>query len=159
MRKFFGRRDATEAKAHKKNINLLKLCGDGKLDEVRSALARGEDVNNKGPGGITALMRAVRRRHNSIVKILLDQPGVKTNEKNINGVTALHHAADVNNREAARMLLLHPTMDSANAKNNFGHTAVMTAVRGGHKEVLMELVKHESVSLDIGNVMGEINRR
>ena len=55
------------------------------------------------------------------------------------------------------MLLLHPTMDSANAKANNGETAVMTAVRRGHKEVLMELVAHGSVSLDIGNV-GEIER-
>ena len=55
------------------------------------------------------------------------------------------------------MLLLHPTMDSANSKDNDGETAMMTAVRRGHKEVLSELVAHESVSLDIGNV-GEIER-
>ena len=55
------------------------------------------------------------------------------------------------------MLLLHPTMDSANAKDSYGETAVMAAVRYGHKEVLMELVAHGSVSLDIGNVV-EIER-
>ena len=91
------------------------------------------------------------------MKLLLDQPGVKINERNNYGYTALHYAAYSNNREGARMLLLHPTMDSANAKNNFGETAVMTAVRGGRKEVLSELVAHRSVSLDIGNV-GEIER-
>ena len=136
---------------------LWKLCEDGKLDEVRSALARGEDVNDKDSLGYTALMRAVIWKHNSIVKLLLDQPGVKINEKNNLGWTALHMAAYSNNREAARMLLLHPTMDSANAKNNIGETAVMTAVRLGLEEVLSELVAHESVSLDIGNV-GEIRR-
>ena len=56
------------------------------------------------------------------------------------------------------MLLLHPTMDSANAKDNYGDTAVMAAVINGHKEVLMELVAHRSVSLDIENV-GEIERK
>ena len=55
------------------------------------------------------------------------------------------------------MLLLHPTMDSANVKDDLRETAVMVAVRKGHKEVLMELVAHGSVSLDIGNV-GEIER-
>ena len=55
---------------------LWELCCDGKLDEVRSALARGEDVNDKHIDGWTALMLAVYRRHNSIVKLLLDQPGV-----------------------------------------------------------------------------------
>ena len=131
------------------------LCEDGKLDEVRSALARGEDVNDKNSWGSTALMWAVRNKHNSIVKLLLDQPGVKTNEKDNGGRTALHVAAWFNNREVARMLLLHPTMDSANAKSNKGNTAVMAAVRRGHKEVLSELVAHESVSLNIGNERGE----
>ena len=138
---------------------LRDLCWDGKLDKARSALASGEDVNDKDSinNGYTALMFAVCERHNSIVKLLLDQPGVKTNEKNNNGWTALHLAACHNNREGARMLLLHPTMDSANSKDNFGDTAVMTAVKRGQKEVLSELVAHQSVSLDIGNV-GEIER-
>ena len=133
---------------------LWKLCYDGKLDEVRSALARGEDVNDKNSNGYTALTLAVLNSHNSIVKLLFDQPGVKINEKDNNGRTALHFAAFYNNREAARMLLLHPTMESANAKDNFGETAVMKAVRFGRKEVLSELVAHRSVSLDIGNVSG-----
>ena len=105
MRKLFARRDArscscaTEAKAEK---SLWKLCKDGKLDEVRSALAHREDVNDKNCNGTTALMRAVNGRHNSIVKLLLDQPGVEINEKNINGATALHWAAANNNREGAQ---------------------------------------------------------
>ena len=66
-------------------------------------------------------------------------------------------AAWKNNPEVARMLLLHPTMDSANAKDNGGDTAVMWAVGEGLTEILSELVAHRSVSLDIGNV-GEIRR-
>ena len=131
---------------------LWRLSYDGKLDEVRSALARGEDVNNKDSLGMTALMLAVANSHNSIAKLLLEQPGVKINEKNNYGWTALHRAAYSNNREGARMLLLQTTMD-ANAKNDSGHTAVMTAVFRDQKEVLSELVSHESVSLDIGNMV------
>ena len=52
---------------------LWELCHDGKLDEVRSALVRGADVNNKAPNGTTALMCAVFKGHNSIVQLLLDQ--------------------------------------------------------------------------------------
>ena len=56
-------------------------------------------------------------------------------------LSALHYAAAAwkNNPEVARMLLLHPTMDSANAKTNGGETAVMRAVIFGYKEVLMEV--------------------
>ena len=103
---------------------LWRLCDDGKLDKVRSALARGKDVNDKSPNGRTALMYAVMNKHNSIVKLLLDQPGVKINAKDSLNRTALHYAAWANNPEAARMLLLHPTMDCANATTNFGETGV-----------------------------------
>ena len=136
---------------------LWELCLKGRLDEVQSALARGKDVNDKDSTGATALMCAVRGSRNSIVKLLLEQPGVKINEKITWRWTALHYAVLYNNPKVARMLLLHPTMDSANAKTNNGDTAVMLAVKLGRKEVLMELVAHRSVSLDIGNV-GEIRR-
>ena len=128
---------------------LWKLCEDGKLDEVRAELARGGDVNDKAYSGRTALMFAVMNRHNSIVKLLLEQPAVKTNERNKWGSTALHYAAYNNNAEGARMLLLHPDFNSANSTDTDGETALMWAVKLHKKEVVLELVKHESVSLDL----------
>ena len=128
---------------------LYELCFDGKLDEVRAELARGGDVNDKHPNGRTSLMFAVYRGHNSIVKLLLEQPAVKTNEKDIAGSTALHWAVFGNNAEGARMLLLHPGFNSANSTDINGETALMMALRMHKKEFLLELLKHESVSLDL----------
>ena len=128
---------------------IYELCRDGKLDEVRAALARGGDVNDKDSYGRTALMMAVWNRHNSIVKLLLEQPALKVNEKNNSGFTGLHWAALGNNAEGARMLLLHPGFNSPNLTNCDGQTALMKAVIYRKKEVLLELVKHESVSLDL----------
>ena len=99
---------------------LNQLCYDGKREEVRSALAHGGNVNEKDSIGHTALMWAVINGHNSIVKLLLDQPGVKINETSIRGNTALHFAVLCNNPEGARMLLLHPRMNSANAISRYG---------------------------------------
>ena len=138
----------------RKMPRLWHLCVDGKLDEVRSALARGEDVNDKDSIGWTALMRAVWNKHNPIVKLLLDQPAVDVNVKNIRGWTALHRAASANNAEGARMLLLHKNFKSANVTDNGGLTALMVAVICGKEEVLRELVKHQSVSLDVGMLAG-----
>ena len=128
---------------------LWQICRYGKLDEVRAELARGGDVNDKDYCGYTALMWAVCKRHNSIVKLLLEQPAVKTNEKDIAGSTALHWAVFGNNAEGARMLLLHPGFNSANSTTNNGETALMLAVRLRNKEFLLELVKHDSVSLNL----------
>ena len=106
-------------------------------------------MNYKGPYGATALMMAVCNRHNSIVKLLLEQPAVKVNKKDIDGFTALHLAALGNNAEGARMLLLHPGFNSADSTNNRGDTALMWAVINYKKKFLLELVKHERVSLDL----------
>ena len=128
---------------------LNQLCYDGKREEVRSALAHGGNVNDKDSIGHTALMWAVINGHNSIVKLLLDQPGVRINEKSIRGNTALHFAVLCNNPEGARMLLLHPDINSANSTDDNGDTALMMAIRWRKKEVLLELVKHQSISLDM----------
>ena len=135
-------------------LRLHQLCLEGKLAEVRSALARGEDVNSKDSSGITALMLAVLNELNSIVKLLLDQPAVDVNVKNIRGWTALHRAASANNAEGARMLLLHKNFKSANVTDNGGLTALMVAVITRNEEVLRELVKHRCVSLDVGMLAG-----
>ena len=119
---------------------------------MRSALAGGEDVNSKDFLGITALMFAVVHKHNSIVKLLLDQPAVDVNVKDKYGRTALHRAAWYNNAEGARMLLLHKDINSADVIDEDGETALMRAVRFRKEEVLRELVKHLSVSLDVGRL-------
>ena len=133
---------------------LWELCNDGELAEVRAALALGEDVNSKGLFGTTALMYAVSRKHNSIVKLLLDQPAVDVNVKSNDGWTALYLAAGHNNAEGARMLLLHKDFNSANVTSKNGQTAMMVAVLLRNEGVLHELVEHQCVSLDVGNLEG-----
>ena len=134
---------------------LWQFCVEGKLAETRSALARGEDVNDKDSIGWTALMRAVWNKHNPILKLLLDQPAVDVNVKDIWGRTLLHIAAESNNAEGARMLLLHKNISvSANTTDRDGYTALMRAVRDINPEVLRELVKHQCVSLDLGWLEG-----
>ena len=96
-------------------------------------------------------MYAVANNHNSIVKLLLDQPAVDVNVKDKYGGTALHRAAWYNNAEGARMLLLHKDI-SANVTNKNGNTALMIAVKERNEEVLRELVKHLCVSLDVAHV-------
>ena len=135
---------------------LWKLCKDGNLAKVRAALARGEDVNSKNSVGSTALIWAVMNKHNSIVKLLLDQPAVDVNVKDNDGRTALHRAVLANNAEGARMLLLHKDFNSANVTDYFGTTALMDAVINRRKEVLRELVSHQCVSLDVGWLEGTL---
>ena len=139
-------------------VALNELCYDGNFDEVSVAIALGSDVNDKDRIGQTSLMRAIVKRHNAIVKLLLDQPGVRVNEKTDDNSTALHRAVSGNNPDGARMLLLHPDMNTANSVNTFGETALQKAVKERKVEVLRELVKHKRVDLDIGDTFQRSKR-
>ena len=132
---------------------LWKLCLEGKLAEVRAALTRGEDVNGRSRYNVTGLMLAAMLKHNSIVRLLLEQPTVDLNCTDDDGRTALHYAARVDNVEAVRLLLADPRLNTANHENNNGETAVIEAMRNHlflnhHVNVLHELVGHPSVDLD-----------
>ena len=128
---------------------LWKLCKEGNLAEVRAALARGEDVNGRrNSTNSTGLMLAVGNNHNSIVRLLLEQPTVDLNCTNIHSTTALHWAANAENVEAVRLILADPRLNTVNHKNRIGQTPVMIAMRYNKVNALRLLVAHPSVDLD-----------
>ena len=127
---------------------LWELCSEGELVKVREALARGEDVNGRGYNR-TGLMWAAQLKHNSVVRLLLEQPTVDLNCTNTNGCTALHLAADDDNVEGVRMILDDPRFSAVNHQNKDGETAVMVAMIHESLNVLRDLVAHPSVDLDM----------
>ena len=63
-----------------------------------------EDVlNSKDYLGRTPLMRAVRYKKNSTVRLLLEQPALDLNLADYEGYTALHHAVIKDNVEGVRL--------------------------------------------------------
>ena len=142
-------------------VQVWKLCSQGKLNKVRRALARGEDVNSASGGEKkTGLMWAVALvgcgRLNSgstvsrwaIVRLLLAQPSVDLNCVDSKGWTALQHAAYSDNAEGVRLLLDDPRLTTANHKSDSDGTPVMQAMLYECEEALRELVHHPSVDLD-----------
>ena len=128
---------------------------------MKKALARGEDVNGRGYNR-TGLMWAVQLKHNSVVRLLLEQPTVDLNCTNSNDSTALHLAAADDNVEGVRLLLNDSRFSTANHQNNKGETAVMVAVLHNELNALRELVAHPSVDLDVldqdGRSLEELER-
>ena len=132
-------------------FSFLESCGSkGNLEEVRAALDRGEDVNGvkAQTGKLTGLMLAVMNKHNSIVKLLLEQPTVNLDLVNRDGYTALHFAAKHDNVEAVQLLLADSRFHSVNLKDLFGKTPVMNAMFYKKEDALRELVTNPSVHLD-----------
>ena len=138
-----------------------QLCEGGELAELRLALIRGEDVNSIKDEECkeTGLMLAVLQEHNSVVRLLLEQPTLDLNCTDSQGATALHHAADGDNAEAAKMLLADPRLNTANLKDEYGDTPAMYTMthecdQPAAINVLRELVAHPSVDLDIREESG-----
>ena len=129
---------------------LWQLCEDGELHKVRAALARGENVNSSQPVfGISALMWAVREKHNSIVKVLMKQPDLDVNMRDWMGLTALHWAASHYNAAAVPLLLAHPRID-VNCKSNIGRNALFCAALYGNVEAVRFLLTDQRS--DVNNV-------
>ena len=129
--------------------NLPSYCRVGDLDLVSSVLASGGGVNIKDDVGMTGLMGAVKNNHNSIVRLLLEQPTVDLNCVDKCGNTALHHAVFSGNVEGVQLLLADHRLTSVNGVNFIGRTPVMSAIYVENENCLRELVSHPSVDLDM----------
>ena len=132
---------------------LVDLCFEGDLEGVKAALARGEDVNAETKV-MTGLMMAIWLGHNSIVKVLLEQPSLDINRSNGQGFTAVHFACHTGNVTGLRMLLGDPRLTSVNTRDPEGRTALMIAVLNDRVGCVRELMRVEGLDLETrGNNM------
>ena len=128
---------------------LYQLCRDGKLEEVRAALKRGDNVNSRGSlFKTTALMYAIYHNHNQVVKLLLDDPLLGVNSRNTDGETALHFAVDYGNLEAVQLLLADPRLNSASPVANSGDTPLMRAMKTRQNEMMSVLLAHKGMDVN-----------
>eukprot|EP00439_Symbiodinium_sp_Y106_P049899 s3159_g6.t1 len=88
------------------NTPLVWAADAGKADVVESLLAAGVEVNVKGYLGNTAVSRACRRGHDSVLRVLLSSgTGVDLDEANEKMQSPLHFAAFKQKTEAVRLML------------------------------------------------------
>ena len=135
-------------------VPLWKLCEEGRLDEVREALANGVNVNSEQclhyseADNTTGLMLALKHYHNHIVELLLEQPSLDLNIITFSGKTALHFAAESGNVEGLRLLLDNPRFRIAQQRDNMGNTAMMLAMARNQLDSLRELITRPSFDPD-----------
>ena len=109
----------------------LRLCARGTLKEVHEALNSWAYAGAKNKDGQTALMSASINPDANIVKLVI----AELKKQNINiinapnnmGMTALHVAAAYNNNPEVIRILAEAGANF-NARDNSGHTPLMTAV-------------------------------
>ena len=111
------------------NFALLDAAERTNLEQVKTQLAAGADINSRTQRGETPLMLAVQHSYgrNDVTRLLIDK-GADLNAVNSNGNTALMIAVDCNNTEAAEMLINNKAAISP--RNKDGRTALHIAAAG-----------------------------
>ena len=133
---------------------LAELCRDGKLEEVRAALARGEEVN-QFVLGFTGLTWAAVAGHEAVVELLLKHPGLDVNLAAGGGLmTALQSACMYGHTGILRRLLAHPSLTCHNAVDICGSSALSLAVKSYSVECVRQLVAVKEVDLEARDMFG-----
>ena len=105
---------------------------------VEALIAGNADVNKERRDGVTALILAAEKGHDTILRALLEAGADPSAAKHANGATALIFAAE-NGHAAAVEALLAAGAD-ANATISAGTSALQLAAKGGHGAVVKVLV-------------------
>jgi len=107
-----------------------------KIDEVRSLISKGADVN---AGPATALHYAAEQGHGDVAELLLGK-GADVNAENNGGATPLHIAVYNAHKDVAELLIAKGADINAAAKD--GTTPLQIAKDEGNKEIVELLRKH-----------------
>lgn len=120
------------------SVALFEAVENGNIETVELLLAHKElDVNAVHPwrSNRTALMLAAQSGKMEIVNALLDRPGVRSDQKDLEGNTSLSLATIAGQSEVVASLLENESID-INSQNDLGTTALILAAttKGGRKE-------------------------
>ena len=111
---------------------LWKMCMQGDLGGVRKALRRGgASVNDIGPDGKTGLILAVCEGDFTMVKFLLQQPGIDISCRDNHGFTALHRAVLKRDEMQLSSIAFLSSTSTLNTKDAQGHTPLNLAIHMG----------------------------
>ncbi|CAE7289684.1 Ankrd17 [Symbiodinium sp. KB8] len=122
---------------------LLGACSDGNVEEARSLLEAGADVNSIEENSVarlgqTPLIRACKRGHVEVVRLLLGA-GAKKEKECIGGYTALMWACYHGHFEVGRLLV--EAGADLNSTGDNGFTALSQACTRGRLEVARWLLE------------------
>lgn len=116
---------------------LVVAAGKGEKRRVQQLLAAGANVNARGPGGYTPVMRAAENGHLSVVKALLSA-GANVNVSQ-GGESLLMKVVASGNLLTAEMLLAAGA--DVNYQTDSGRTALDIARASNHRDLEMLLVQ------------------
>ncbi|MEM6780323.1 MAG: ankyrin repeat domain-containing protein [Pseudomonadota bacterium] len=117
------------------------------VNVVELLIKLGEDINQTGKNGATALMYASLEGHVRVVELLLKYDELNVNQINAGKGTALMQAAVQGHIPAVKLLLSHNAIRVNMADEN-GVTALIFAVIKNHKNLVKELISDSRIDVN-----------
>ena len=127
------------------NASILMYCAkfNAHINNVKTLIENGENVNLHFDDGWTSLMEAVKNTNTKLIKLLSDNKA-DVNAATETGATALIFAAssDKDNSEIIELLLKYGA--DINQRDNNGGTALWAAANFGHINNVKTLLEHKA---------------
>ena len=121
--------------------NIHIAAGEGDTETIRTLIAEGIDLDEKIPGGWTAMMICAKYGNVDIMEMLL-RAKADVNATNDRGNSALMVAVTAQRVQAVKMLLANNA--NVQIKNKAGMDAIEIARVMGHAELLDLLEKYQT---------------
>jgi hypothetical protein len=146
------RRLLTGSALEEANNSLFQAVVTGNIDEVKSLIANGADINAENRMRWTPLHTAIRNRRQEIVGLLIAE-GADVNKTDNRGMTPLHVAVDTGQKEVVELLI--PKVADINVMGSRGENALSLAQRRRNTELVDLLVKHGAKEPSPEDLMGD----
>jgi len=125
---------------------------DGDIDQVKSHLSAGADLNSKNRMGWTMLHTAIRNKRTEIITLLLDK-GANVNVKDNRGRTPLHFAVETGQNAVVEQLIAKGA--EINVMDSRADNALSLAKKNGQPEIADLLIKHGAKEPDPDELRGD----
>jgi hypothetical protein len=156
---------------------LYEACYFGLCSTVATLLKTGQDVNALDSNGRGPLYSAVCQNRLAVIQLLFECQNLDVNIQDIDGVTPLHAASRLRHVNIVRLFLTLPTRIKlpsflpsfltsilrffvsfflqlpsnvkVNVQDNNGCTALSSAAKDGHKDIIELLLQHPDININI----------
>jgi ankyrin repeat protein len=133
--------------------SLNQAVADGDIDQVKSEISAGADVNSKdGRTGWTLLHIAVNKKHAEIAKLLIDK-GADVNIKDPRGRGPIHLAVEKGQKDIVEALIEKGA--DINAMDGRADNALTLARKKNQKEITDLLLKNGAKEPDLQALQGD----
>ncbi len=144
--------DVTVAQENRgKTLHDAVVAGD--IDEVKSMLGKGADINQKNRMGGTPLHTAIMNRQKEIAELLIAS-GANVNAKDNSGQTPLSEAVKSGDKDLVEQLITKKA--DVNVITGPGENALSLAKKTDHTEIAELLVKHGAKEPTLEDIEGEM---